>query len=365
MIKEDLYKNTGVIIKEPSPIDWVSGEETGIKFEVVQENAQWDEFLPNGERQRNAHLDFSSCVSFSATNCIEILLNRMIEKGEICESNLIWLKNNSYLDENGKLNFSDRFTAKMSGTTKAGNYLTAVGDSMRKDGLVPEIIWPTDDSLKTWEDYYSDIPDNVKKIGLEFVKRLKINYEWTLCGYSNLEKVKENLKQSPLQLAAATCTPWNTSEIINGCGFRTNHATVLYGFTEDYIKDFDSYNPWCKKLALDYGIAYVFKYVISEKEQKEEEEEIHICSDFTDIMKYGQNSNNIYALQELLKKLGLFPLDVQSTGYYGGITQRSVLFFCVKYEVAELSELLSVNGMWCGEKTLKELNKQLKIINEK
>ena len=364
MIKEDLNKNTGVIIKEPSPIDWIAGKETGIDFEIVQENAQWDEFLPNGERQRNSFLDFSSCVSFSATNCIEILLNRMIEKGEMSEPNLTWLKNNSYLDENGKLNFSDRFTAKMSGTTKAGNYLTKVGDSIRNDGLVPELIWPTDDSLETWEDYYSEIPDNIKAIGLEFIKRFKINYEWVLCGSSDLEKIKENLKQAPLQLAAATCTPWNTSEIINGCGFTTNHATVLYGFTEEYIKDFDSYNPWCKKLALDYGIAYALKYVCSEIEQ-EEEQETHIDIEFSRVMKYGEKSKDIIILQEVLKKLGLFPLNVKSTGYYGGITQRSVLFFCVKYEVAGLSELLFVNGMWCGEKTLKELSKQLKIINNK
>jgi peptidoglycan hydrolase-like protein with peptidoglycan-binding domain len=82
-------------------------------------------------------------------------------------------------------------------------------------------------------------------------------------------------------------------------------------------------------------------------------------------MKYGERSKEIVMLQDLLKELGLFPLNVDSTGYYGGITQRSVMFFCIKYEVASLTELLSVNGMWCGNKTLKELNKQVKIINEK
>ena len=359
MKKEDLYKNTGVIIREPSQIDWVAGKETGIAFESIQKTGQWDEFLPIVESQRNAHLDFSSCVSFSATNCIEILLNRMIMTMEMSYDNLRWLTDNGYIDSNDKVNFSDRFTAKMSGTTKEGNYLTKVGDSIRNDGLVPESVWGVDDSIKTWDDYYSEIPENIKALGLEFNKRFKINYEWVLAGSPNLNKVKEHLQQAPLQLASATCSPWNTTEIIEGCGFTTNHATVLYGFTENYLKDFDSYNPYCKKLALNYGIAYVLKYVCEEIEQEDK------FSEFKTIMKYGERSKEIVMLQNLFKELGLFPLNVDSTGYYGGITQRSVMFFCIKYEVASLTELLSVNGMWCGNKTLKELNKQVKIINEK
>ena len=49
----------------------------------------------------------------------------------------------------------------MSGTTKEGNYLTKVGDSIRNDGLVPESVWGVDDSIKTWDDYYSEIPENI------------------------------------------------------------------------------------------------------------------------------------------------------------------------------------------------------------
>ena len=47
-----------------------------------------------------------------------------------------------------------------------------------------------------------------------------------LAGSPNLNKVKEHLQQAPLQLASATCSPWNTTEIIEGCGFTTNHAPV-------------------------------------------------------------------------------------------------------------------------------------------
>ena len=45
MKKEDLYKNTGVIFREPSQIDWVVGKETGIAFESIQKLANGMSFF--------------------------------------------------------------------------------------------------------------------------------------------------------------------------------------------------------------------------------------------------------------------------------------------------------------------------------
>lgn len=358
---KDLNKNQGVIIIKPLQTDWKAGEETGITYEEVQKDAQWDNFLPTGERQRNEYLELSACVSFSALNCIEILMNRMMEYRQFGSDNLKWLQENGYIDEEGKFNFSDRFTAKMSGTTKIGNYLGAVGDSIRNDGLIPEKDWTFSADCKEWDSYYSEIPQELKDKGKEFAKRFLVKYEFVLLGTSDLAKLKTHLKQAPLQLATATCSPWNTDQIIAGCGIATNHATVLYGFTSEYLKDFDSYNPFSKKFANDYGIAWAFKYVVSER-GVEIPAPVKFEYEFKNIIRFGQKNADVIALQKLLKILGFFPEAVNITGYYGSITKKAVYDFCVKNKVASNQELAYVNGRWCGKKTLAELNKQIKLI---
>ncbi|MFA5174782.1 MAG: hypothetical protein WC438_06390, partial [Candidatus Pacearchaeota archaeon] len=171
--------------------------------------------------------------------------------------------------------------------------------------------------------------------------------------------LKKHIKQSPLQLATATCPPWNTADVIAGCGIKTNHGTMLYGYSDEFWKIFDTYNPWCKKFANDYGIAWAMKYVVENKiESTPMETKFEYV--FKNKIKMGDKSADVVALQTLLKLDGDFPASVNITGYYGTITQTAVLKFCKKYKVACALELLYVNGRWCGAKTLNELNKQAK-----
>jgi len=354
----DINKNTGVIIKKPEKTDWKAGAETGITYVEVQTDGQWDFYLPTGERQKNIYFDFYACVSFSALNVIETIMNRMTEKNEISTSNLDWLKENGYYDANGKLNFSDRFTAKMSGTTINGNSLAAVADCIRNKGVIPESEWSVSEDLTNWDKYYSEIPEELKTKGLEFVKRFDIKYEWILLGEADANTLKKHLKQSPLQLATATCTPWNTAEVIAGCGIRTNHGTMLFGYSDEYWKIFDTYNPWCKKFANDYGIAWAMKYVVENKTISTSTETKFEYT-FKNKIKIGDKSTDVIALQTLLKLDGSFPSTVNVTGYYGTITQTAVATFCKKYNVGCSLERIYVNGRWCGPKTINELNKQV------
>lgn len=353
-------KNRGVIISKLLPTDWRAGGETGITYQEVQSDGQWGVYLPKGERQANASFDYYACVTFSALNCIEILMNRKMVYREFSVDNLKWLQANGYIDEEGKFNFSDRFTAKMSGTTKYGNYLGAVGDSIRNDGLVPEADWKTSNDLDTWEKYYSEIPQEIKDKGIEFAKRFLVQYEFVLAGTQDLGVIKTHLKQSPIQIATAICSGWSDGKIIKGCGLNTQHATLLYGFDTECLKDFDTYVPYEKKLGLDYGIAWAMKYVISERTTAPLPTKFEY--DFKNIIRFGDKSADVIALQKLLKILGFFSASVNITGYYGSITQKAVYDFCVKNKVASNQELAYVNGRWCGSKTIAELNKQIKLL---
>ena len=109
--------NTGVILGQRKD-DWVAGT---IPYEVLNESGDWTSYLPPGEWQRINNKETMACVSFSALNILETLY---------------------YFYTGERRNFSDRFTAYMSGTMKRGNYLWKVGDSIRRDGLVDEKDWP-------------------------------------------------------------------------------------------------------------------------------------------------------------------------------------------------------------------------------
>jgi hypothetical protein len=66
---------------------------------------------------------------------------------------------------------------------------------------------------------------------------------------------------------------------------------------------------------------------------------------------------DVKKLQDILKYEGLFPQNVESTGYYGAVTAKSVLEFQLKYAVASETELKALGGKVCGGSTLDKLNK--------
>lgn len=65
---------------------------------------------------------------------------------------------------------------------------------------------------------------------------------------------------------------------------------------------------------------------------------------------------DVKKLQDILKYEGFFPLNVESTGYYGAVTAKAVLEFQLKYAVAPESELKALAGKRCGQPTLDKLN---------
>lgn len=65
---------------------------------------------------------------------------------------------------------------------------------------------------------------------------------------------------------------------------------------------------------------------------------------------------DVIALQDILKKEGIFPSNVSSTGLYHNLTRKAVLAFQTKYKIASEKELADVNGKRVGSKTLAKLN---------
>jgi len=355
MTKLELNKNTGFIEVAPKPLDFVAGAETGIADIELNPSGDWTSYLPTDERQKVSTFDTMACVSFSALNVIETVLNFKINQGILSTDDFNWLVTNGYVDINNRVNFSDRFTAKMSGTTTNGNSLPAVADSIRNHGLLPQKDWEFI-GIFEWSEFYKEIPQELKDKALQFKNRFEVKYEWIGLNTpetTTLARYATNLRKSPLQVATAVCPPWNTSEILLTCGFGVAHATSIFDLEEGQWWDvFDHYDPFRKRFALDYTIPYAMGFSVNPRVIAPPPPEFHYY--FTKTIYFGERSEEVKRLQFALKVNGVF--NVEPTGYYGEITRKAVIDFQRKYQVASESEILSVNGRWVGPKTRAKLN---------
>ena len=213
-------KNTGIILGNRIT-DWKAGAISGIVYKEENSSGDWTPYLPNEEWQWWPNgFDSLACVTFSALNILETL----------------------YFFKAGiKRNFSDRFTAFMSGTTPQGNWQWKVGDSIRKDGLVDESLWPMIEN-PAWDTYYIPPPIEVINEAKKFLNSWQVNYEFIDFTKESLIK---HLKQSPIQVVFP------------------NHAVMLFATTEKVYKFFDSYSPFIKERS--EGFVSAMKLILTKK----------------------------------------------------------------------------------------------------
>lgn len=209
--------NRGVILGSREG-DWIAGGISGITYKEELPSGDWTPYLPLEEWQwHTIGFDTMACVTFSALNVLETL----------------------YFFKTGiRRNFSDRFTAVMSGTMKTGNYLWKVGDSIRKDGLVDEADYPMIDN-PTWDTYYVTPPIEVINKAKEFLKDWEVHYE--VIDFTR-ESLLKHIKQAPIQV------------VIPG------HAVMNFLTTDQIYKYFDSYAPFQKDRP--EGFIFAQKYVL-------------------------------------------------------------------------------------------------------
>lgn len=222
--------------------------------EILVVNGQWDDFVPTDERQRFKHFDSMACVSFSALNIIETLLKKL---------SFLY---DDFLGDNydpDHINFSDRFTAKMSGTTAKGNWAYKVADSIRKDGLVRETVWPAHDSFSR-DIYYSEIPDSIKDLGKVFLKAYDVKYEWVTWKPDNF---LEALQYAPLQVSIRAWYKKGLNGYYTRVEGTRNHMISIFGYVVGKYWDIlDHYPPYRKKLAWDFNFGNALKYHVSQKQ---------------------------------------------------------------------------------------------------
>lgn len=282
-MKGKIMKNTGLIIEPLAPEDYRFGS-SGLGKVVRVPNGDWSDYLPTGEKQKRQDADKMWCVSASAENTIETEFEYVIQNKSISADDLQWLYDKGYMDENGKPDFSDRYTAIVSKTNGSGNspkrVAQAIGTRTNKSkefGLIPEKMLPYRRSM-SWLECYGygkwDTP-NTKLItkemialGREFLERFPTNYE-----FPSSNEFDEVLKYNPIQVFVHA---WNG--ISNGVYIRTtagiNHAVEMIKKRPNQ-KIFDSYEEYIKSLASNFiYMSYGTRFIVQFKQEAKKKDMI-------------------------------------------------------------------------------------------
>ena len=329
-------KNTGLILEPLQPTDWLMGS-SGIGTKIRRPDTNWTPDLPTGEKQRRGDVDKMWCVSASAENTIETEFGYGINEKIICLEDLQWLNDKGYMDENGKVDFSDRFIAIMSKTTGNGNSCRRVAQAIHKYGLIPEKMLPYRKAMSWKECYGYDKWDTPNKslitqetidLGKEFLERFPINYEFINGGTRAHNKA---LQYNPLQVCVHA---WNGRN--NGIYVRTplgiNHA-VEKNNTDEI---FDTYDPYIKKLAsnfiyTDYAVRYLIQFRSSAKkklmlQRKKGEKEVFLTIGKKRYwIKDAEDFNQLKEAQPIkdIEWANIEEVDIFTTPYEGDIIGRA------------------------------------------
>ena len=128
-------------LKEQSELDWKLGA-TGLTCIAQIPEEEREKYLPKGELQFGRE-DFKDCVSRAINNVLETKFNWLLANKKLSLANEMWLREKGYV-VGDKIEFSDRFVAILSGTTREGNSFKAPADSVRKNGLIPKAMLPAE-----------------------------------------------------------------------------------------------------------------------------------------------------------------------------------------------------------------------------
>lgn len=192
---------------------------TKIPQEVLQPDGDWTPYLPKKELQNLNAIEPYACVSFTLLNCIETLIKKQY---------------------NEDVNYSDRFLACISGTKEGGNSPNTVSEFLRKIGVVPQEVWPFDETITSFTKFYEKVPPKLYELAREFNEKWEFKHEFVP---NNSELIRQALQSSPLGISVPAWYERN-GKYYRPDGVEDNHFTTM--FKKDTV--FDSYDSVIKEL---------------------------------------------------------------------------------------------------------------------
>lgn len=309
-------------VDEQSRKDWQFGEASEASLVSIPLNERVS-YLPQGELQYDSKVDFTDCASRSPVNHLEAIFTYHYQHAMKPE-NKKWLVDKGYIvfkNGLGYVQFSDRFIAKLSNTTKLGNSLKSPVETIRTKGLVPKSLLPKEDWMG-WDDYYAPIAQDLIDLGAEFLLRFTIRYEQV-----DLSLFETAIKNDMLGVAGYGWPQPTADDVyprVEGSTF--NHAFLIYG-TPDY-QIFDNYydngavGDFTKTLAPNYNF-FPYGYRVYVAAESVVNENAHV---FVKNLAYGMNDLEVANLQKALVSLGYSIPDAITTQFLGETKTALALF---------------------------------------
>lgn len=228
----------GLVLKEPDQGEKEFGATNSfLDLPVLYPNGDGSADLPVFEPQSKGSLDTMACVTHGSQNHIETVIFKKFGV---------------------RLNFSERFTAKMSNTSRNGNTITNVLNCIRKDGMVFEEVWPFANGMN-WDSYYSPISSNIIQTGLKWGFVIK---HWPVNMRSEQEVWEAHRRLGTIIMAVDAWYMKNGLFISPAPG-RYTHVCLKEKFWPKGYEGiaFDSYdNPYHKPLHPNFDI-YPWGYI--------------------------------------------------------------------------------------------------------
>ena len=249
-MSEDTNKEIfhGYIPDEPKDKDFIFGA-SSIPFELLVPDGDWRPWRPVKEIQNVNGVEPYACVTFTILNAIEEIV---------------------YRKYGIKLNLCERFLAEVSGTKKRlGNSPRNVADFLIKLGVPHESIWPFSSDIKTHEEYYAPVPDEVFKIAEEFSEKWDFGYEFV----TKKEDIPKAIQSSPLGIAVVAWFKRN-GKYYSPEGMRDGHFTLMDYYNEQAKEKeaFDSYKDVDgsveKPLEWDMEHSVIMRFWVEKKAEK-------------------------------------------------------------------------------------------------
>jgi hypothetical protein len=231
--------NSGLLDESLRPIEEIEGESLlGGELKAINNIADWRPFLPVHEQQYSDIFDTYACTNFAATNQAEIL--GIYKYGK-------------------EYNYSDRFNSKMSGTTyKVGNYASGALSSLtQKHGIVTEDQWAWDKKIMTPEQYYSEIPQNIKDEALKWFDMWEASWGWhEATPYVHKKALREALTYSPVGVSIPSASVRDADGVYHTDKTVFGHRVVaLYVHPDGKVDILDHYMQ-VRTLSADFPLSF-------------------------------------------------------------------------------------------------------------
>src|SRR3990167_7034552 len=250
-------------LAEQSGEDWALGG-TGLTCLAEIPLIDRDKFLPRGELQFGRE-DFMDCVPRAINNILKMKFTWLLKNHKLNLANETWFKEKGFV-VGDRVEFSDRFLAINSGTTRAGNSFKSVLDAARKLGSIPKSKLPAENWMG-FDDYHDKTKITIEmfELATEFSKRFFINYE-----RGNESDFVVALAKDPL-LTGGFAWPVAVNGVYPRIEANPNHAFIIfkpqYFAFDNYDEDKGPAEDWVKQLAPDFDFLDI-GYRITVNQQK-------------------------------------------------------------------------------------------------